>query len=88
MEPITYPVLLDMSRLINIDEEAMIYMAGEEGSRLINCAAFLIKDEINGMTIDTFSQFNPLVPIKSFQYSQRKEAIAWLKYMTDSVSLD
>ena len=83
MQPDTYPLLLDLSNLIQVDEEAMLYSAGEDGIKLISCAAFMMKSEINGLGYETFSQFEPLVPIKAFHVSQKEEAIQWLKYMSN-----
>ncbi len=84
MEPIAYPVMIDLTNLLQVDDETMLFMAGEGASKLVTCAAFLIKSEINELTFDTFRQFKPKVPIKAFHVSQKDEALRWLKYMSNN----
>ena len=73
-----YPVLFNTNSLVKVDEEAYHYLAGPHGTKRIECAAFLLSNEINHLIFEVWKQFEPAIPVRAFGLYEKEAALRWL----------
>ncbi len=80
-----YPVLFNTNSLVRVDEEAYHYMAGSKGTERIQCAAFLLNNEINHLIFEVWTQFEPAIPVRAFEIYEEGKALNWLQSVSKKI---
>ena len=72
-----YPLLADITQLNSINKEARDYL-GDEGVKLLNANAILIKSSVNRIIGNFYLNITkPKIPTKLF--TNKEEALIWLQ---------
>lgn len=74
----TYPVYVDLSRAIRMNQEARNYMASEEASEGLSAIAILLKTVFHSTVANLWYKINkPKIPTKLFY--DKQDALDWLQ---------